>query len=257
MEVFAVALSYSRTIDLEFNKAANLQIDSTMGEMLIDDFIEELIIELEVVFKISINRSSIVDLDSSTAKKFSRHLIVHLHSTVSGKVEEQLFQDAPSVGIFVKNFVARLVEEKATCRLQINRPVLDQCLFVETCVPSPESNLVKDTSNTNGSETIEDTKVRDNFQRSDRLNSRQTCFVDTGVYTRNRLFRLLGSKKFGKPSSATLRIASANQFPFPQSFRNEIFYSPEIGSNIAIIKPPKRKAIGGNQRHKVRQYKMF
>jgi hypothetical protein len=49
-----------------------------------------------------------------------------------------------------------------------------------------------------------------------------------GVYTRNRLFRLLGSSKFGKPPSAALFIASTNEFAFPQGFSNESFYVPDM-----------------------------
>ena len=73
-------------------------------------------------------------------------------------------------------------------------------------------------------------------------------------YTRNRLFRLLGSNKFGKPADAgkkrlandsycdakqqtqpidllppsALRIAEANEFPFPNGFGNAKFYLPEM-----------------------------
>jgi len=34
----------------------------------------------------------------------------------------------------------------------------------------------------------------------------------------------MGSAKFGKPASAALRIAEANEFPFPKGFSNERFY---------------------------------
>ena len=51
--------------------------------------------------------------------------------------------------------------------------------------------------------------------------SDQVCFVDLGVYTKNRLFRILGSHKFGKTSLAALRIARRSQFDkFPQRFDN-------------------------------------
>ena len=46
------------------------------------------------------------------------------------------------------------------------------------------------------------------------VNSRrdsQELFIDISVYTRNRLFRLLGSSKFGKPSAASLHLAHANK----------------------------------------------
>ena len=55
--------------------------------------------------------------------------------------------------------------------------------------------------------------------------SPKVCFVDTGVYTRNRVFRILGSVKYGKPPSAALRIASTNEYPFPKIFRNSLFYN--------------------------------
>jgi hypothetical protein len=62
----------------------------------------------------------------------------------------------------------------------------------------------------------------------------KVCFVDTAVYTRNRLFRILGSSKFGKPHSASLRIAEVNAFPFPTDFCNSKFYKPE--SSFATAK---------------------
>ena len=54
-----------------------------------------------------------------------------------------------------------------------------------------------------------------------------TCLIDLAVYTRNRLFRILGSTKFGKSSNAGLRISSTNQFPFPSGFGNHKFYRPQ------------------------------
>ena len=61
---------------------------------------------------------------------------------------------------------------------------------------------------------------------------RDTCFVDLGVYTRNRLFRILGSTKFGKTSSAALRISMTNEFPFPEGFDNTKFYHIEKKANV-------------------------
>jgi len=115
-------------------------------------------------------------------------LIVHMPNGA-------LFADAPSCGVFVKNFVGRLAEEVATGEMKDKHETLAKYLFVNN------------ESKSNGNDSI-------------------TCFVDIGVYTKNRLFRILGSSKYGKQSSAALRIASTNEFPFPMGFCNNSFYEP-------------------------------
>ena len=182
--------------DIEYNKMANPGIDDDTNEILIKEFIEELEIEVKDRFNLLIGRSDIVDLDSSTEKKFSRHLIVHMPNG-------ELFEDAVHCGKFVKTIIGRLAEEVATNILEKKgRSTLSNHLFM----------FAKEASVSH---------ERDN-QRS------KTCFVDTGVYTRNRIFRILGSRKFGKKTSASLRIALQNEFPFPETFTNECFYEEDI-----------------------------
>lgn len=175
--------------DLEFCRISNPQICPSESEVLMTEFISELCFEFQLVHDISIDRSCIVDLDSTTEKKFSRHLIVHLPN-------QQLFADARSAGVFAKTFVERLAHELSTGTLSQRRQTLAKHLFVNQ----------KPASNPNES------------------SNKETCFVDLGVYTKNRLFRILGSTKFGKPSFAALRIAAANEFPFPEGFDNSKFY---------------------------------
>ena len=67
-------------------------------------------------------------------------------------------------------------------------------------------------------------------ERSEQL----TYFIDFGVYTRNRIFRILGSTKYGKKMDAALRIAEVNKFPFPNGFGNRNFYLPCMGSNTSV-----------------------
>lgn len=149
------------------------------------EFILELCSQFMLMYSIALTRDSIVDLDSSTEKKFSRHLIVHLPN-------DELFMDAQAAGSFAKQFVSRLADELADGSLEGRHPTLANHLFVKTKDPT-----------------------------------KTTCFVDLGVYTRNRLFRLMGSSKFGKSSAAALRIASANKYQFPADFDNSSFYVPE------------------------------
>ena len=48
---------------------------------------------------------------------------------------------------------------------------------------------------------------------------------------------MMGSTKFGKPSSAALRIAVANKFQFPPGFSNAKFYLPDQAHEIAGENP--------------------
>ncbi len=183
--------------DIEYNKKANPGISDETNEQLLEEFISELISELETRFRVLVGRKNIVDLDSSTDKKFSRHFIVHLPN-------KELFADAVTCGVFVKQLIGRLAEEVATEEMgKKGRPLLQKYLFVYT----------KECTNDIHSDT----------------NRPKTCFVDTGVYTRNRIFRILGSMKKGKSTSAALRIASANEFPFPDDFDNSLLYDKGYG----------------------------
>jgi hypothetical protein len=115
---------------------------------------------------------------------------------------KELFRNNIECGIFVKNFISRLAEEVATGVMKERGKVaLQNHLFV----------YAKELSDPN-------------MDASDNPMSQfQTCIVDTGVYTRNRIFRILGSTKYGKPSTAALRISSTNQFPFPNKNQNDLF----------------------------------
>ena len=208
-------------LDLEFCKISNSEISSSICETILD----ELYWELSELFQIlypkhipPIARSCILDLDSSTSQKFSRHWIVHLPNGA-------LFANAGEAGNFVKLLVGRLAEEIATGTLQKKRPMLAKYLFVK----------VKDKGG--NTKTKETENESDKLSQHDQINenhgnlshSDTTCIIDLGVYTRNRLFRLMGAAKYGKPPSAALRIAETNAFPFPFGFSNNNFYFPLLG----------------------------
>ena len=166
--------------DLEFDRDVN-DISLVEAEKLMGEFIEELGAEILQAYGIRIGRSNVVDLDSSTATKFSRHLIVHLPNG-------QLFASSYHAGQFAKRLVGRIADETATGVLRSKgKNHLAKHLFV-------------------GSKR--------------KGGSNEVCFVDLGVYTKNRLFRILGSHKFGKTSAAALRISETSQFKFPQRFEN-------------------------------------
>jgi hypothetical protein len=116
--------------------------------------------------------------------KLERNMIIDLDSSNDTKFSRHwivhlpggLFADAVAVGRFIKRWIGRLATEVATQQLQSTRPNLSKYLFVQTKDPA-----------------------------------KPTCIIDLGVYTRNRLFRCLGSRKFGK--IAFLQISKENEYP--------------------------------------------
>jgi hypothetical protein len=163
-----------------------------------------------------------------------------------------LFANNVQVGVFIKNLVARLAEEIGTGTLKARSPVLAKFLFLNkppgakndsstqdgtiTKEVQDESLLRNDTNITSHHSSLfqvgesEEHPNKEKHQSLQRFASefreKSTCFVDLGVYSKNRLFRLLGSSKYGKTPAAALRISDTNKFPFLE-FSNEKFYSSE------------------------------
>lgn len=240
--IFSHLLSFSIT-DLEYCKLSNPKISEDDGEILMEELVEELIIDIKNNYGLQIDRSNIIDLDSSTNSKFSRHLVIHLPNG-------ELFSNAETCGSFVKQFVGRLCTELATNELARKRPILAQNLFVNKASAknkpkfvdieekTSQSNDIDSTQSTNEGKSESESQTQDSRQDKTTsesknqseliLSSEHTCFIDLGVYTRNRLFRLLGSTKYGKPPSAALRLAKSNKFPFPPEFSNENFFLPDM-----------------------------
>ena len=195
-------------LDLEYSKQSNSILPDEV-EALLDELLLEISYELSQKFGVeAVTRCHVVDLDSSTHKKFSRHWIFHLP-------EGALFAHTAAMGHFMHELVGRLASEQATGQLETKRPLLHKYLLVKVA----PSNSDKD---------------------------KQTCFIDLGVYTRNRLFRLLGSSKFGKPPSAALRIADANEFPFPKGFTNDSFFVQAVKDRLRMQQQVDNDEDGGS-----------
>ena len=143
--------------DIEFARNINKDVD---GNALTREFKALLAAEFSKTFpSVSLAPEGILDLDSSTRKKFSRHLVCHAVRREDGK--PVLFANCHHTGRFVR----------------------DLCQNIACARPDL---LVNDSE------------------------SRKTLFVDQGVYTKNRCFRMLFSSKRAKKRSLTL--AKDNKF---------------------------------------------
>lgn len=131
-------------LDLEFSIVDNPTKD---GQMAVDAVVSLLREEAQNQLGVHLEDSGILELDSSTETKFSRHLIIRLPGAA--------FATNIHIGAFIQSLCKRAQEERA----------LDpRC----------------------GALFVKKGDVDD------------ACFIDTGVYTRNRAFRLHLSSKAGK-----------------------------------------------------------
>ncbi|XP_063221220.1 DNA-directed primase/polymerase protein-like [Bacillus rossius redtenbacheri] len=171
--------------DLEFAKECNSECN---GVEMIEVFLKIVSFYLQKKWQLSVNRSHIVDLDSSSPDKFSRHLIYEIPGCV--------FKDNLHVGNFVKDVCSQLKH------------------FIHLC--DSDYNINKsaaggDNQDLNKISNLYDVSLSDIcklfvFDK----NGKKKLFCDEGVYTRNRQFRIYKSTKHGKNSP--LVLSQENQF---------------------------------------------
>ncbi|NXH48267.1 PRIPO protein, partial [Dicaeum eximium] len=201
--------------DLEFYKAANPDAD---GKSMVMKLIELVSQKLKEFYDVNCSSEDVLNLDSSTDEKFSRHLIFLPQKTV--------FKDNTHIGNFVRTILQpaiRLMESKAAVI-----PTEEAGhVFQDSAgagLDGSHSNLtaVEDDSKVD-SATAHETKDMEmphqgeNWDFSflivnDKEGNKQ-LFVDLGkykFYTRNRNFRMFKSSKAGK--NVILKIAEDNKF---------------------------------------------
>uniref|UniRef100_A0A3Q2TTB3-2 Isoform 2 of DNA-directed primase/polymerase protein n=1 Tax=Gallus gallus TaxID=9031 RepID=A0A3Q2TTB3-2 len=200
--------------DLEFYKAANPGAD---GKDMVAKLIELVSQKLKELYDVNCSARDVLNLDSSTDEKFSRHLIFLPCKTV--------FKDNIHVGNFVRtilqpairlvgsNVAAPIAEGGAGYTSQCSAPTveLDGPLTNLTAVEDASkgwpaiADQRKETETSHHGENSEFSFLIVNNKEGDKQ-----LFVDLGVYTRNRNFRMYKSSKAGK--NVILTIAEDNKF---------------------------------------------
>ncbi|XP_068746764.1 DNA-directed primase/polymerase protein-like isoform X3 [Montipora capricornis] len=201
--------------DLEFKREFNPE---KHGAKMVDIFIKYVCYQLKDMYNLTCNRESIVDLDSSTSSKFSRHLIFHLPGAV--------FKDNINVGNFVRHILA-LLKTKLGSQWIDNQPAISQSCksyqYVHDLIPEdnpdqkrseetqdlvpPDSqdlslDVSKDVKSYKGKEEGVNLEELRELTINDGKGGFSTfCDQGTvGVYTKNRNFRIYRSTKIGKNS---------------------------------------------------------
>ncbi|KAL0479655.1 DNA-directed primase/polymerase [Acrasis kona] len=141
---------------------------------------EEKIFDRPITFE----PEDVLDLDSTKSEKYSRHLIIKLRTCSEDKTECAFQDNFDHMNRFVKIFINHHLRP-----LRSTDPLID-ALFVSNLDIIDES-------------LHEDEEV---------IIERNTCVIDQGVYTRNRAFRCMLSKKLN--SDVMLNVAVCNKLPF-------------------------------------------
>uniref|UniRef100_A0A8C2X7G5 DNA-directed primase/polymerase protein n=1 Tax=Cyclopterus lumpus TaxID=8103 RepID=A0A8C2X7G5_CYCLU len=155
--------------DLEFHKPSNNGAD---GKTMVSSLIQYICDKLMEVYGIECSAKNILNLDSSTEEKFSRHLIFNLQNAA--------FKDNIHMGCG-----SHAVSEGTPAK-------------ADEMAESPQAKRLKQ----------EATDLK--FLQVKNKDGQECLFVDLGVYTKNRNFRLYKSSKVRKNSAFT--VADDNTF---------------------------------------------
>ena len=143
--------------DLEYNLASNLEVD---GPALTARVIHHAAWLLQRDYGIVLGARHFLVLDSTTAKKFSQHVVVHMRSEEDGATEV-LFENNLHVGRFVRRLARAMLAVGGASALD----VVKKQSAAAAAAAAPH---------------------------------KLGCFIDLGVYTRNRAFRTYLASKRGR-----------------------------------------------------------
>nr|XP_046273314.1 DNA-directed primase/polymerase protein isoform X2 [Scatophagus argus] len=185
--------------DLEFYKPTNKGAD---GKTMVSSLIQYVCDKLMEVYGVKCTTNDVLNLDSSTEVKFSRHLIFGLHNAA--------FKDNIHVGRFIHAILQPVLSTTKS----------ESCLNVgmKSVAENNETRTHAVSMGKSADEMAESPQTKRHKREERDLSflwvknkDGQDClFVDLGVYTKNRNFRLYKSSKVGK--NAAFTVADDNKF---------------------------------------------
>nr|XP_034967959.1 DNA-directed primase/polymerase protein [Zootoca vivipara] len=222
--------------DLEFYIPANQEAD---GKQMVADLIEFICKKIDEHYGIKCSVEDVLNLDSSTKEKFSCHLIFLLHNAA--------FKNNMHIGNFLRKILqpAVLLTRKRDAMVPEKQVVShSQSCKAATDLPSSVENqtVTKDVSHSRQLSAINSlgngaSQWKENLDLSFLIvngkHGEKQLFVDLGVYTKNRNFRLYKSSKAG--NSVVLDIAEDNRFvpePVKNSCIEEQYFLSSLICNV-------------------------
>ncbi|XP_068043062.1 DNA-directed primase/polymerase protein isoform X2 [Anomalospiza imberbis] len=198
--------------DLEFYKPANPDAD---GKSMVMKLIELVSQKLKEFYDVNCSSEDVLNLDSSTDEKFSRHLIFLPQKTV--------FKDNTHIGNFVRTILQpaiTLMESRTVVIPTEEAGNVFQCSAGAGLDGSLTNLTAVEDDSKDGPAIAHETKAMGMPHQGENLDfsflivndkeGNKQLFVDLGVYTKNRNFRMYKSSKAGK--NVILKIAEDNKF---------------------------------------------
>uniref|UniRef100_A0A672ZR51 DNA-directed primase/polymerase protein n=1 Tax=Sphaeramia orbicularis TaxID=375764 RepID=A0A672ZR51_9TELE len=197
--------------DLEFHRLSNSGAD---GKTMVSSLIEYVCGKLKEIYGIECSGKDVLNLDSSTEDKFSRHLIFNLPNAA--------FKDNIHVGRFIHAILQQVQSSQ-----KVASALDSSAENTESAGEMTESPQTKRRKH-------EETDL--SFLRVKNKDGQDSLFVDLGVYTRNRNFRLYKSSKVGK--NAAFTVADDNKFSAKAGkgiSREESIFLASLVCNVRIF----------------------
>ena len=194
--------------DLEFCRKANPDLD---GERAVGTLREQVCASLSRCYPedYPLDDCQVVDLESTTDAKFSRHLLFRLPGAA--------FADSHECGRFVHALCKQLAARRAA-----------EPRLAELFVAPPSSS----SSSSSSSEAFIDGRPNGNHPLAAPEPAARVCIVDLSVYSRNRCFRLYKSSKVGKVAQLLPAGLSEERLMFlPHEAETELFLS-SLATNV-------------------------
>lgn len=179
--------------DLEYSKRDNPETD---GNYLTSKWIQLVLFKIYELFGLSFDEKCIVVLDSSTSEKFSKHVMLNTFISPHKDIFIPVyFKNNSNIGLLVEHILHDITypfnhsasnESNNNMSSSINNNAFNSKMRI----PKPEyEDLWVNASGTSGTAVV-----------------RKSCFVDLGVYSRNRAFRIFGCSKYGKHVTLKLNL---------------------------------------------------
>ncbi|XP_029287237.1 DNA-directed primase/polymerase protein isoform X1 [Cottoperca gobio] len=186
--------------DLEFHKPSNTGAD---GQSMVSSLIQYVCDRLMEVYGIECSAKNVLNLDSSTAEKFSRHLIFNLQNAA--------FKDNIHMGRFIHAILQSVLSTPTSCLNVGMNSVAEnsetsRTQTVSEGTPATPEEMVESPQAKRRKQEEKDLR----FLQVKNKDGQHCLFVDLGVYTKNRNFRLYKSSKVGK--NAAFTVADDNKF---------------------------------------------
>ncbi|KAL6110743.1 primpol [Pungitius sinensis] len=181
--------------DLEFCKPSNKGAD---GEAMVSSLIQYVCDKLMEVYGLECSAENVLNLDSSTEEKFSRHLIFNLQNAA--------FKDNIHMGRFVHAILQPVLSAPNVGMSSVAESSETRTPTVSEGTPAKAGEMEESPQAKRRRQ--EETDLQ--FLRVKNKDDQDSLFVDLGVYTKNRNFRLYKSSKVGK--NAAFKLADDNKF---------------------------------------------